>query len=41
LVIQREAAYEFDDGLKDWKVKQHFFISGERYLKEALEALKL
>jgi hypothetical protein len=34
--IQREAAHEFIDGMRDWEVKQHLLMGGDRSLNEAL-----
>jgi hypothetical protein len=41
--IQREAACAFVDGVKDWNVKQHHLVGGERSCSEALklEAVKV
>jgi hypothetical protein len=40
--IQREAAYSFVSGVKDWDMKQHILMDGSRYLSEALnQVLKL
>jgi hypothetical protein len=35
-IIQREAAHEFVDGVRDWEMKQHLIVSGGRSLNEAL-----
>jgi hypothetical protein len=40
-VIQREAVYVFVNRVKDWDIKQHLLMGGERSLNEALnQALK-
>jgi hypothetical protein len=40
--IQREAAYAFVVGVKDWEMKQQLLMGGDRMLNEALklEALR-
>jgi hypothetical protein len=40
--VQTGAAHPFIDGLRDWEVKQHLLMGGDRTLNEALnQALKL
>jgi hypothetical protein len=38
--IQREAAHAFINRVRDWEVKQHLLMDGDRLLKEALNQAK-